>query len=127
MPSRRDPRDDLITALVRAEETGYHLNSNEVLSMVFLLLVAGHETSVNLIADGRLALLEWPDQLTRLRDDPELRDEGTAVEELLRYTSPIKIATERFATERFAAAGVVRCHDSLCIAGAHGPCRGESR
>jgi cytochrome P450 PksS len=110
---RRDPRDDLITALVRAEEAGDHLNSNEVLSMAFLLLVAGHETTVNLITDGVLALLEWPDQLASLREDPGLLD--TAVEELLRYTSPIQIATERFAAEPLEMSGVSIPYGSLVL------------
>jgi cytochrome P450 PksS len=112
---RGDPRDDLITALVRAEEAGDHMNSNEVLSMAFLLLVAGHETTVNLIADGTLALLEWPDQLALLRDDPELLTQGTAVEELLRYTSPIQIATERFAAEPLELSGVTIPYASLVL------------
>jgi cytochrome P450 len=64
---------------------------------VFLLLVAGHETTVNLIASGMLALLLNPGELGRLRADPSLR--GAAVEELLRYTSPVNHATFRFATE----------------------------
>ena len=65
--------------------------------MVFLLLVAGHETTVNLIGSGTLALLEHPGQMDRLRREPTLI--RSAVEELLRYTSPIEIATERFARE----------------------------
>jgi cytochrome P450 PksS len=113
---RRDPRDDLITALIRAEEAGDHLNSNEVLSMAFLLLVAGHETTVNLITDGTLALLEWPDQLAKLRDDPGLLDQGTAVEELLRYASPIQIATERYASEPLELSGVTLPYGSLVLA-----------
>ena len=59
---RTDPEDDLITALIRAEEAGDKLSEDELLAMAFLLLVAGHETTVNLIASGMLALLEHPEQ-----------------------------------------------------------------
>ena len=100
---RADPRDDLVTALVRAEEAGDTLSEDELLAMVFLLLVAGHETTVNLIASGTLALLQHPDQMARLRDDPSLIK--SAVEELLRYTSPVEMATERFAREDVTIAG----------------------
>src|ERR671910_150288 len=94
---RTEPRDDLITALVRAEEAGDRLSEDELLAMVFLLLVAGHETTVNLISSGTLALLEHPEQAERLRRDPSLMK--PAVEELLRYTSPVEMATERYARE----------------------------
>jgi cytochrome P450 PksS len=96
---RIEPRDDLVTALVQAEEAGDRLSADELLSMVFLLLVAGHETTVNLIASGTLALLERPDQVARLRREPELLENGSAVEELLRFTSPVQIATDRYLVE----------------------------
>ena len=92
---RADPQDDLITALIRAEEAGDKLTEDELLAMAFLLLVAGHETTVNLIASGTLALLEHPEQTERLRHDSSLVK--PAVEELLRYTSPVEMATERYA------------------------------
>lgn len=94
---RAKPQDDLLTALVQAEETGDRLSEDELLAMVFLLLVAGHETTVNLIGSGTLALLEHPDQMQLLRAQPELA--RTAVEELLRFTSPVETATERYANE----------------------------
>jgi cytochrome P450 len=94
---RAGPEDDLITALIRAEEAGDRLSEDELLAMAFLLLVAGHETTVNLIASGTLALLEHPEQSERLRRDPSLTK--TAVEELLRYTSPVEMATERYVRE----------------------------
>jgi cytochrome P450 len=94
---RKNPRDDLVSALVRAEEAGDKLSEHELLGMVFLLLVAGHETTVNLIGNGVLALLQHPDQLRRLRDDPSLIK--PAVEELLRYDGPVETSTERFARE----------------------------
>jgi cytochrome P450 PksS len=92
---RAEPEDDLITALIRAEEAGDKLSEDELLAMAFLLLVAGHETTVNLIASATLALLEHPEQTERLRLDPSLTK--TAVEELLRYTSPVEMASERYA------------------------------
>jgi cytochrome P450 PksS len=94
---RTEPRDDLVSSLVLAEEAGDRLNEDELVAMIFLLLVAGHETTVNLIGNGTLALLEHPDQLKSLRGDPDLI--GSAVEELLRYCGPLKIATERYARE----------------------------
>ncbi|MDP9474154.1 MAG: cytochrome P450 [Actinomycetota bacterium] len=94
---RVDPEGDLLSALVRAEEAGEGLSEDELLAMAFLLLVAGHETTVNLIASGTLALLQHPEQAAALRDDPSLVK--PAVEELLRYTSPVEMATERYARE----------------------------
>ncbi|MGH3144482.1 MAG: cytochrome P450 family protein, partial [Rubrobacter sp.] len=94
---RAEPENDLMTALVRAEEAGDKLNEDEILAMAFLLLVAGHETTVNLISGGTLALLEHPKQAEALRSDPSLT--RPAVEELLRYTSPVEMATERYPRE----------------------------
>jgi cytochrome P450 len=108
------PRDDLISALIQAEEAGQHLSEDELLAMVFLLLIAGHETTVNLIGNGTLALLQHPDQLARLRDDPALI--RPAVEELLRYTSPVETTTERFAREDVTVAGVTIPQGSLVLA-----------
>jgi cytochrome P450 PksS len=101
---RAAPRDDLLSALARAEEAGDRLSADELLAMAFLLLVAGHETTVNLIGNGMLALLEHPDQLAKLRDEPALIK--PAVEELLRYASPAETATERYAREEVTLAGV---------------------
>jgi len=82
--------------------------------MVGLLLVAGHETTVNLIASGTLALLGQPDQLAQLRQNPALTE--PAVEELLRYTSPVEIATERYACEDVQVAGTTIPHGELALA-----------
>jgi len=101
---RANPQDDLVSALVQAEEAGEQLSEDELLAMIVLLLVAGHETTVNLIGNGMLALLEHPDQLERLRNDPALIK--PAVEELLRYASPVETATERYAREDITIAGV---------------------
>jgi cytochrome P450 len=92
---QNEPREDLVTALVQAREAGDRLSDDELTSMILLLLVAGHETTVNLIANGMLALLSNPSQLQRLRETPALMK--LAVEELLRYDSPVQLATERYA------------------------------
>ena len=93
---RTDPQDDLITALIAAEEQGDRLSHEELIAMLLLLLVAGNETTRNLIGNGMLALLKNPNQLQRLRDDPDLMD--NAVNELLRYDSPVQL-DGRMATE----------------------------
>jgi cytochrome P450 len=112
---RIEPRDDLITGLVQAEEAGDRLSSDELLSMIFLLLIAGHETTVNLIADGVLALVRAPDQLERLRSEPELLQSGAAIEELLRITSPVQIATERYALEPVAFSGTAIPYGAMVL------------
>jgi cytochrome P450 len=111
---RSDPQDDLITALIRAEEANDQLSEDELLAMAFLLLVAGHETTVNLIASGTLALLEHPEQTERLRRDPSLAK--PAVEELLRYTSPVEMATERYAREDAEIGGATIPRGGLILA-----------
>ncbi len=111
---REQPRDDLLTALVQAEEGGDRMSEDEVLAMVFLLLVAGHETTVNLIASGTLALLQHPQELARLRDEPGLIK--PAIEELLRFTNPVETATERFAREDLEMAGTKIKQGDLVLA-----------
>lgn len=108
---RVEPHDDMITALVQAEETGDKLREDELVAMIFLLLVAGHETTVNLIANGTLALLQHPDQMQSLRRNPNLI--ARAVEELLRFASPLDTATERYTREEVTLAGVTIPHGSL--------------
>ncbi|SMC59855.1 cytochrome P450 [Kibdelosporangium aridum] len=85
---RANPADDLLTALIAAEHEGQVLNEDELVSQVVLLYVAGHETTVNLIANGTLALLRNPDQHALLRQRPDLT--ANAVEEFLRYDSPVQ-------------------------------------
>jgi cytochrome P450 len=85
---RRAPGDDLLTALIQAEDNGDVLTDDELTAQVVLLYVAGHETTVNLIANGTVALLRHPDQFARLAADPTL--DANAVEELLRYDSPVQ-------------------------------------
>ncbi|MCB0186232.1 MAG: cytochrome P450, partial [Caldilineaceae bacterium] len=101
---RVDPRDDLITALIQAEENGDRFSEDELLGMLFLLLVAGHETTVNLIGNGVLALLNHPEQLAQWRADPNIAE--SAVEELLRYDSPVMTAEMAFAREELTIHGV---------------------
>lgn len=101
---RRDPQNDLVTALITAEEAGDKLSRDELLAMVFLLLIAGHETTVNLIGNGVLALLEHPEAMNQLRRDPLIIK--SAVEELLRYTSPVLMLTERYAREDITFHGI---------------------
>lgn len=84
---RNDPADDIMTGLIHAAEDGDTLTEDEVVAMVFLLVTAGYETTYNLIANGVHALLSHPDQLERLKANPELI--GTAVEEILRFTGTI--------------------------------------
>src|SRR3984893_6805148 len=86
---RRAPRSDLISALVAVEERGEVLSEPELVVMCTLLLIAGHETTVNLIGNGMLALLQHPDQYAELHESPGLI--GTAIEELLRFDSPVQM------------------------------------
>ncbi len=102
---RREPDDRMISRLIAAEEAGDHLSRDELIAMIFLLLFAGHETSVNLIGNGVLALLDHPEQLAYLRAHPEAMD--TAVEEMLRYTNPVEYGTMRFATQDVSVAGTL--------------------
>jgi len=111
---RASPQADLVSALVSSGEAGDQLSADELLAMVFLLLIAGHETTVNLIGNGTLALLENPDQMETLRQDPALI--RTAVEELLRYASPLETATERYAREDVTIEGVTIPQGSLVFA-----------
>jgi cytochrome P450 len=113
--SRRDaPCDDLLGSLVQAEEAGERLSEDELVAMVFLLLVAGHETTVNLIGNGLMALLKNPGQVEKLTADPTLLK--SAVEELLRYESPLATATERYAREVVTVSGVTIPHGGLVYA-----------
>ena len=111
---RVHPKDDLVTALVQAKDGNDQLSEDEILAMIFLLLVAGHETTVNLIGSGTLALLEHPDQLEMLRNEPAFIK--TAVEELLRFVCPVEMATERFAREDITIAETTIPHGELVMA-----------
>ncbi|CAM3680414.1 cytochrome P450 [Streptomyces albus] len=95
---RARPGDDLLSALIRtSDEDGDRLSTSELHGMAWLLLIAGYETTVGLISNGTLALLNHPDQLAALRADPGLLP--SAVEEMLRYDGPVETSTYRFTTE----------------------------
>lgn len=95
---RRDPGDDLISALIKAgDEDGERLSGDELQGMIWLLLVAGYETTVNFLSNGLVALLRHPGQLAALRSDQTLI--GNAVEEMLRYDGPIETPTYRFTVD----------------------------
>jgi cytochrome P450 len=100
---KRNPGEDLLSRLVAVEDDGTVLSETELLSTCILLLVAGHETTVNLISGGTLALLRHPDQLERFRTDPGVTRSG--VEEMLRYVSPVQL-TGRALTEACEFGGV---------------------
>ncbi|HUF85545.1 MAG TPA: cytochrome P450 [Acidimicrobiia bacterium] len=100
---RASPGDDLLSGLLAVEDGGDTLSPAELISFVVLLYVAGHETTVNLIGNGTLALLRHPDQLARWRHDPGL--DAVAVDELLRYDGPVQ-HTVRVAMEPITFAGV---------------------
>jgi cytochrome P450 len=114
---RKSPGDDLLSGLAAVDADGDRISSGEVLSLAVLLLVAGHETTVNLIGNGMLALLRAPDQLALLRRSPELV--GGAVDELLRFDGPVQI-TQRIATEDMEVVGcqVRRGDEILLVLGA---------
>ena len=86
---RREPQDDMITALLNVEDEGDRLTHEELLGTLVLLLVAGNETTRNLIGNGMRALLKNPEQLRKLRDNPDMLD--SAIDELLRYDSPVQL------------------------------------
>ncbi|MGW7278347.1 cytochrome P450 family protein [Streptomyces sp. NPDC054844] len=110
---RRTPDDTLLGDLVAAADGGA-LTAEELLGMAFLILVAGHETTVNLISATVHSLLTHPDQLARLRAEPELTER--AVEETLRYDSPVHTTAFRFAAEPLELAGTrIAAGDSVLV------------
>lgn len=100
---RQEPGDDVLTSLLHAEEEGDRLSEDEVVAMTFLLIVAGYETTSHLITNGAVALLDHPEALERLRADPSLWK--SAVEEILRYASPIQASKPAYATEEISWGG----------------------
>ncbi|GAB1541466.1 cytochrome P450 [Scytonema sp. NUACC21] len=94
---RKTPADDLISTLIMAEEQSDKLNEDELISMIHLLILAGHETTINLIGNGVLALLQHPDQLALLKNNPSLIK--PAVEEFLRYEASVQTASSRYTKE----------------------------
>lgn len=116
---RKNPKDDLISQLIQAEHDGEHFSENEVMGTSILLLVAGHETTVNLIGNGMLALLEQREQYEKLKQDQALIK--PAVEEILRYVSPVQMVN-RYASVDMEIGGVKvprGSHLMLVVAGAN--------
>ena len=110
---RAEPRDDILSALVQAEDEGERLTERETLNMLRLLLIAGNETTANLIGNGTLALLRNPEQLRRLRDDPSLIP--SAVEELIRFDSPVQTDFRRALTDCEVNGFPVRKRDNIVV------------
>jgi cytochrome P450 len=110
---RKVPGDDLLSALAAVDVDGDRISSAEVLALAVLLLVAGHETTVNLIGNGMLALLRAPEQLARLRREPALI--GPAIDELLRFDGPVQI-TQRVVLEDMEVSGCpVKAGDEILL------------
>ena len=110
---RKHARDDLISALLGAEHEGDRLTEEEVVANSIMLMTGGQETTTNLIGNGILTLLRHPDQLEKLRTDPSLIP--SAIEELLRYESPIQY-TSRLATEDAQMGGkTIRKHQAVIV------------
>jgi hypothetical protein len=111
---RAEPREDLLSALVAAEDGGDRLSEDELIANCSLLLAAGHETTVNLIGNGALALLRNPDQLALLRQEPALIE--NAVEELLRYESPVQLTSRNVLADCELPGGRVRSGEYVLMA-----------
>lgn len=123
---RRAPGEDLLSELIRTtDEDGDRLSPDELVGMAFLLLIAGHETTVGLIANGVLALLRHPDQLAALRADFGLLD--NAVEEMLRYDGPVETSTWRYAGEPVEIGGTVIPAGDIVVAGLGSAARDTAR
>jgi cytochrome P450 len=100
---RKQPDDGILSTLIEAEDAGDRLTRDEVIVNTLLLYIAGHETTTNLIGNGVVALMQHPDQLDRLRTDPDL--DANTVEEVLRYNSPVQL-TRRISREDIEIEGV---------------------
>ncbi|MGH3872156.1 MAG: cytochrome P450 family protein [Pseudonocardiaceae bacterium] len=109
------PTDDLLSALVTVRDGRHQLSEDQLIAMAFLLLVAGHETTVNLIGNGMLTLLTHPEQLTLLRAQPDRLP--AAIEELLRFNGPLQVTTFRWTTEPVDIGGVTIPAGEIVIAG----------
>jgi cytochrome P450 len=117
---KREPADDLVSLLVTASDDGEKLNQQELLSSIFQLFVAGHDTTTSLIGNGVVALLDHPDQLARLRSDFDLLP--VAIEELMRFTAPVPHGTFRMTAEPLELDGVeIPAGEQVlvCLAGAN--------
>ena len=101
---RNNPGDDILTGLIQAEDNGDRLSEDELLAMVFLLIIAGYETTVHLITNGALTLFQHPDQRDKLQSEPTLIN--TAVEEILRHRGPVQSTKPAYALEDVTLHGV---------------------
>ncbi len=110
---RAEPREDLITGLLNAEENGSFFNDNEVVSMIALLLGAGNVTTTDLLGNGMKNLLEHPEQASMLRDDPQLL--GNAVEEMLRFEGPVTYSGRITVDEREIAGCPMHAGQSVTV------------
>ncbi len=122
---KEDPKEDLISNLLQHEEDGEKLSSDELYSMVFLLIIAGHETTVNLIGNGMFALFENPEQLKRLQNDFTLTER--AIEEALRYYSPVDFSTARWAEEDLDFRGIHISRGDMVLASLSSANRDEEK
>ncbi len=110
---RTEPRDDILSALAHAEDGGERLSEREMLNILRLILIAGNETTTNLIGNGMLALLANPDQLRRLREEPALLP--AAVEELLRYDAPVQTTFRRVIADCEVGGIRLRARDNIAV------------
>ncbi|WP_409417594.1 cytochrome P450 [Flavobacterium sp. PS2] len=101
---RKKPGNDLISAFLKLEEAEDHMTEDELYASILLLIIAGHETTLNLISNGMHALLSHPDQLELLKNNPKLIH--SAIEEMLRYNSPLFASTMRLAAEDITIKGI---------------------
>ena len=101
---RANPQDDILTKLIQAEDEGEKLTEDELVAMVFLLIIAGYETTVQLITNGVRVLLQYPEQLEKLRARPELME--SAIEEIFRYIGPVHATKPGYALEDVTLHGV---------------------
>lgn len=101
---RANPQDDMLTKLIQAEDEGEKLSEDELVGMVFLIILAGYETTVQLITNGVITLLQHPDQLEKLRAQPELME--SAVEEILRFSGPVHGTKPQYALEDVVLHGI---------------------
>jgi cytochrome P450 len=109
-----DAQPDLVSALLTARDEGGRLSEQELLSMLMVVLAAGHETTGNLIGNAVLALFDWPEERRRLQEHPELL--RVAVEEMLRFIGPVMQSTLRIASEDVDVGGVVIPAGSVVVA-----------
>jgi cytochrome P450 len=110
---RQHPQDDLLSGLVAAEEEGDRLSADELVTNCILLLIAGHETTTNLIGNGTLALLQNPDEISRWRADPTLAK--TAVEELLRFDSPVHLTARTAMQDVIVGETEIKAGETLSV------------